>query len=59
MITMITIILGILVAINFLLLKFSCNKTNKTKSVEKPVIIRNTTTVATESSVGRLAPTGS
>lgn len=60
MIIMITIILSVLVAINFLLLKFSCNKTHENEVYEKPFVIKNSKpTITTESSVSHLAPTGS
>ena len=60
MIFMITIVLSILVAINFLLLKFSCNKTAKRKNLERPFIVRKSTKPITSQSVsGRLAATGS
>ncbi len=61
MIYMITIVLSILVAINFLLLAFSCNKTSKRKPREKPFILRKTgvQTVTNRQSEGQLAATGS
>lgn len=40
MTTTITIILAILVAINFLLLKFSSNKVVREKKSKKPLILR-------------------
>ncbi len=53
MILTITLILSVLVSINFLLLRFSCNKTpNKTTS-ERPVVFR------IENEPIMLAPTGS
>lgn len=61
MIYTITIILSVLVSINFLLLKFSCNKTTKAKKVAKPHIIKPTVqkVITTQSVSGQLAPTGS
>ena len=66
MIYMITIILSTLVAINFLLLKFSCNKTAKKKVSEKPFIIKKPSlkvqtapTITTQHASGQLAATGS
>lgn len=58
MILTITIILSILVAVNFLLLAFSCNKTTK-REVKKEKIrsIKPKTTI--QHSSGELAPTGS
>ena len=64
MIMIITLTLSILVIINFLLLKFSCNKTTKrTTPVQEPnVIIQDnpipTKKLATTQS-SQLAPTGS
>jgi hypothetical protein len=43
----ITIILSVLVAINFLLLKFSCNVTKKKKQASKPAMIRHYKNLAT------------
>lgn len=62
MIYTITIILSALVSINFLLLKFSCNKTEKRKKIIKPHVIKSTIkqkVITTESVSGQLAPTGS
>ena len=58
MLLIISLIISILVAINFLLLKFSSNKTMRTsKQDEKPVILRREIPVK---SISRpLAPTGS
>ncbi len=60
MLLTITLILSILVAINFLLLFFSCNKTTKRKAiVEKNptfTVTKNTTKPQTST---QLAPTGS
>lgn len=59
MIINITLIIAILVAINFLLLKFSCNKTvRKNKTSKTPVILRPELNVKTISPQ-HLAPTGS
>lgn len=41
MITTVTLILSFLVALNFLLLLFSCNKTSKKVLHKKPRLIRN------------------
>ena len=63
MIMIITLALSILVIINFLLLRFSCNKTTKKHSPIKPTVIKaqgtpvKTTEPLTSSS--QLAPTGS
>ena len=60
MVYMITIILSILVAINFILLKFSCNKTTRRRSFSKPyVITKPTTTITTQPATSQLAATGS
>ena len=58
MIITITITLAVLVAINFLLLAFSCNKTTK-KHIEKKTVhnINQKTTIPQP--VNQLAPTGS
>ncbi|GAA4301843.1 hypothetical protein GCM10023163_24620 [Aestuariibaculum suncheonense] len=57
MLVTITLCIAALVFVNFLLLKFSCNKTPKSSKVNKmPVIIRS------EISIGQdqvLSPTGS
>lgn len=54
----ITISILILVAINLLLLKFSCNKTSKkSKTAKQPAIIKPHFT--SESDSATLAPTGS
>ncbi|MEL0456579.1 hypothetical protein WJN01_10090 [Flavobacteriaceae bacterium SZ-1-7] len=54
MILTITLVLSTLIAINFLLLKFSCNKTNRKSEITKrPVILK----LEDRSIV--LAPTGS
>ena len=61
MIYMITIVLSILVAINFILLKFSCNKTTKRRSVGKPLVLRNSKVkpVTKQPAPAQLAATGS
>ena len=41
MLITITLVLSILVVINFLLLIFSCNKSSKKLTSEKPVIIKS------------------
>ena len=40
MIITITLIISSLVALNFLLLMFSCNKTTKRMPAEKPVVLK-------------------
>ncbi len=58
MIYTITISLLVLIAINFLLLRFSCNKTNKKAKVNnKPIILSTKVTSLPVSE--KLAPTGS
>ena len=60
MLTTITIIFSVLVAINLMLLKFSSNKTIQRKNVEKPFIAKKKTTViTTQQLLSQLAPTGS
>jgi len=60
MITTITIILVGLIALNFLLLKFSCNKTTQVKEVVKPYKIKaNLPATTTPQLSDQLAPTGS
>ena len=70
MIMIITLTLCFLVAINFLLLIFSCNKTTKRNKIDKATIIKVTTTeiqnkqaIVTTKQIARtqtqLAPTGS
>ena len=61
MIYTITIILSVLVGINFLLLMYSCNKTVKSKKQEKPHILKPTVTkiITTQQASGQLAATGS
>jgi hypothetical protein len=61
MLLTITLVLTLLVGLNFFLLFFSCNKTNK-KSVVKPpkVLLSKNQVIETNQSLeGRLAPTGS
>ena len=58
MILTITTSIAALVIINFLLLKFSTNKVNKTvKTNKKPVVL--TPQITIEQASERLAPTGS
>ena len=63
MLLTITLILSFLVAINFLLLKFSSNKSTKKIENEKPRILRvekpTPTLVSNQLQTGRLAATGS
>ena len=63
MILTITLILSFLVAINFLLLKFSCNKTSKKKENKQSHVIRTEkptpTLVSNQLPANRLAATGS
>ncbi len=58
MLLTITLIFSLLVIINLLLLKFSCNKTDRvTKVDKKPVILKTRITIPLTSQT--LAPTGS
>ena len=58
MIFTITLSVLILVAINFLLLAFSCNKTKTNKKINtKPIILSKRITILPE--IEELAPTGS
>lgn len=58
MFLIITIVLSILVGLNFLLLSFSCNKTTKRVSQkEKTKVIKHTPAIQQTSN--QLAPTGS
>ena len=60
MIFMIIFILSVLVVINFVLLKFSCNKTTRRQEANKPFVVkRNATALTTRSAPTRLAATGS
>ena len=62
MITTITLILSFLVAVNFLLLIFSCNKTTKKEPTLKPHIVKKpkrVTVVSSQLASTHLAPTGS
>lgn len=63
MILTITLILSFLVAVNFLLLIFSCNKTSKLVESKKPRVIRTqkptTTLVSSQLQTRQLAATGS
>jgi len=57
MIFTITIILSLLISINFLLLFFSCNKTKRSrKEIRKPHVLKPITTPKV---AAQLAPTGS
>ncbi|WP_396601222.1 hypothetical protein [Algibacter sp. R77976] len=58
MLLTITLIISCLVIINLILLKFSCNKTIKSKKIDKkPIVLR--TQVVNSSTAQILAPTGS
>jgi len=58
MILTITIVLTVLVAFNFFLLLFSCNKTNKRVTEDKkPILVKNQLTK--QSAPLHLSPTGS
>ncbi|WOD43007.1 hypothetical protein [Hwangdonia lutea] len=58
MLLTITISISALVAINFLLLKFSSNKTIRTSKVnKKPIVLKPT--IALKQDAEKLAPTGS
>lgn len=61
MILTITLILSFLVAVNFMLLIFSCNKTTKKVQSKKPRVIRNDrpTLVSNQLQTHQLAATGS
>lgn len=62
MVITIILVLSSLVALNFLLLIFSCNKTSKVVKNKKPLVIKQnkpTTVVSTQLQTGQLAPTGS
>lgn len=67
MIMIITLTLSFLVALNFFLLIFSCNKTSKKETTETPQIIENMITkrvetrkvMTTQLPSAQLAPTGS
>jgi hypothetical protein len=61
MIATIIILVSVLILLNFLLLKFSCNKIVQRKNTERPYIIskRPTAVVTTQQLPNRLAPTGS
>lgn len=53
-----TLVISVLVIINFLLLKFSTNKTVKsTKTNKKPIVLNPN--ITTEQASEKLAPTGS
>ena len=53
-----TLIISFLVAVNFLLLAFSCNKTTKKKESKKPVVMRQHLATTKQVSA-QLSPTGS
>lgn len=57
MIWTITLTLTTLVAVNFLLLVFSCNKTTRREPARQPRILRKEPTK--QSALTQLAPTGS
>ncbi|WP_186525845.1 hypothetical protein [Seonamhaeicola sediminis] len=58
MLLTITFIISVLVLINFILLKFSVNKTKKSpKATRRPIVIHPNTSFASSKKV--LAPTGS
>ncbi len=60
MIYTVVLIVSVLVALNFVLLKFSCNKTTKKETISKPVIFtKPATSLTTESAQAQLAATGS
>lgn len=61
MIFMITIVLSILVAVNFILLKFSCNKSSEREHYSKPFVVRkqHQPSITTAQAPTQLAPTGS
>lgn len=61
MIMIITLTLGSLVALNFLLLIFSCNKTSKKTTNETPIMFRASKASVPTKQLTRtqLAPTGS
>ena len=61
MIYTITIILSVLVGLNFLLLKFSCNKTIKIEKVSKLKVltVKNKNIITNQQVSNQLAATGS
>lgn len=60
MITTITIIISALIALNFLLLKFSSNNTAQRKSSKRPIVMQSGPKVFTKPPIAtQLAPTGS
>ena len=60
MLLTIIIFVSVLIAINFLLLKFSSNRIAQRKKAEKPFILRERTTIITTQQLSnQLAPTGS
>lgn len=60
MLLTITLTISVLVAINFILLFFSCNKTTKRKALteKRPTFVVTKNTTKTQTST-QLAPTGS
>ena len=61
MVLTITLILSFLVAVNFLLLIFSCNKTTKRAVNTKPHVVKEKTPtlISNQLASAQLAPTGS
>ena len=59
MLTSVIIIIISLVALNFLLLKFSCNKTQVKQVAEAKYVKKNTALVTNQLDAHGLAPTGS
>ena len=59
MIVTITIILSILVGVNFLLLIFSCNNSTKRKTTREKVQVLKPITATIQQTSNHLAPTGS
>ncbi len=58
MISILSISIAVLVAFNFLLLKFSCNKTTSIqKDIKRPIVLSER--ITSESDSHQLAPTGS
>lgn len=59
MLLTITLIISALVALNFLLLKFSVNKIEKTAKSNKTIVVLNPELAVATSGSQNLAPTGS
>ncbi|TYA78693.1 hypothetical protein [Seonamhaeicola marinus] len=59
MLTTITVIISTLVIVNFVLLKVSVNKIEKTKNTDKTIVVLNPELANTSKSETNLAPTGS